>query len=81
MAGPLPLACVDGCAEEAGGVGAAVDGDDLEAGGEACLVGDAVHDDVAERAGGAGGEAERVGGADAVAFVQRSTSSWACRCR
>ncbi len=51
MAGPLPLACVDGGAEEGGGEGAAVDGDDLEAGSEAGLVADAADDDVADGAG------------------------------
>jgi hypothetical protein len=40
--GAAAFGCVDGCAQEGWREGAAVDGDDLEAGGEACFVGDAV---------------------------------------
>ena len=49
---------LDGRVQQRGGEGAAVDGDDLEGGSVARLPGDAVHDDVADGAGGVNGEAE-----------------------
>ena len=68
--GAVAFRCVDGGAKEGGGEGATVDGDDLEAGGEAVLVADTTHDDVADGAAGADGEAERVGCAETVAFIE-----------
>ena len=48
--GAAALGCVDGCAQDGWGEGAAVDGDDLEAGSEAVVVADAVDDDVTDGA-------------------------------
>jgi hypothetical protein len=66
--GAAAFGVVDGCAEQGWGEGSAVDGDDLEAGSDACFVGDTADDDIANGAGGACREAEGVDGADAIAF-------------